>query len=218
MKMTFFDTAVRSTALALVLALSANSIAAAAVMMPPPPVPDCKDGVCGGGGNNSGGGNNGEEGKTENTGGRTNDDKKSEDDKKPDPDPDNYGSSGMTTGSATDVMGTGTLTWGLSSEQIVLNRCSDLLNGLQTITANDIAGVTQGDIVQIVPVCQNHTLVSQAQGSGLEAAGNAAVLRSAINANALLHAELDDHNYDAGDVIGVGLGQDMAVLYVNKYL
>jgi hypothetical protein len=95
--------------------------------------------------------------------------------------------------------------------------CSDHLAALPHITKRDIVEIGMEQRLHLSPVCENYADqdLTAKQVHYLER-GNVAGLELAIEANPLLMQELSDHHYKVGDVLGLLIGDNAAVLYVHK--
>jgi len=95
--------------------------------------------------------------------------------------------------------------------------CSDKLRPLPVISARDILDIGEDQRMHIAAVCDlvaNHSLTDATPQE--VSRGNVTGLRPAIEGNPLVMAELDEHGYKSGDVIGILIGSNAAVLYVHK--
>jgi len=96
-----------------------------------------------------------------------------------------------------------------------IRACGDQLQHLRRVTVGQVRRVDEQDVVHLVPLCDtvNHTLTENQMR--YLARGNVQGLIPSIDHNDTLMAELEDHGYEANDVIGIALAPDAAVLYVS---
>ena len=93
--------------------------------------------------------------------------------------------------------------------------CGDKLASLPRVTVGDIKAVDDRDRVHLVPLCDvvNRSLTPEQKT--VLARGNVQGLLKAIGENDTLRANLNRSHYAPNDVIGVAMGRNMVVLYVN---
>lgn len=93
--------------------------------------------------------------------------------------------------------------------------CGDKLASLPRVTRGEIEAVDRRDRVHLVPLCDLVNRSLTAEQKTVLSRGNVQGLLRAIGNNPTLRAGLSRSHYAANDVIGVALGQNMVVLYVN---
>jgi len=93
--------------------------------------------------------------------------------------------------------------------------CGDKLASLPRVTVGEIRAVDKRDRVHLVPLCDvvNRSLTGDEKA--ILSRGNVQGLLKAIGDNDTLRTGLDRSHYAANDVIGVAMGRNMVVLYVN---
>jgi hypothetical protein len=105
---------------------------------------------------------------------------------------------------------------GLTKAELAeLRACIVRLEGLPTISANEIKGFSDPSKVSLVPVCEVKSL-TEAQTAIVDK-GNVIGLEGAIKANALMRTKLGMTAYKARDVVGIDFDEKgNATLFVHK--
>jgi len=98
-----------------------------------------------------------------------------------------------------------------------LQDCGDKLGNLRRVTVGQVRRIDENDQVHLVPLCDTVNRSLTQQQLNYLARGNVQGLIPTINDNDTLMAELEDHGYEANDVIGIALAPDAAVLYVSRH-
>ena len=93
--------------------------------------------------------------------------------------------------------------------------CGIKLGHLRAITAGKLRGVTDPELVQIIPVCRYKSLVGDDVKSELPA-GNVIGLKPAIARNKAIATALAEDDYTAENVVGIVLAPKAALIYVFK--
>ena len=104
---------------------------------------------------------------------------------------------------------------GAPDAQVSDTHCTDQLKQLRRVTASQVSRIDEQDVVHLVPLCDTvgHSLTDT--DKQYLARGNVGGLIPVIGRNPVLMAELDHRGYAANDVLGIALGVDAAILYVQ---